>query len=165
MPAVVVPATIDDVDALVAIENRVFPGDRLSRQALSRLIDRPSAKVLVARPGAAIGGYAVVLFRRGSQAARLYSIASVVKGQGTALLAAAEGEAAARGARVLRLEVRRDNSRAVAFYRRHGYEPIGERLAYYEDGMAALRFEKRLDVAGRADHLRSTRPQPRSDLS
>lgn len=165
MPAVILPATANDVDALVAIENRVFPGDRLSRQALSRLIDRPSATVLVARPGGAVGGYAVVLFRRGSHAARLYSIASVVKGQGTALLAAAEAEAAARGARLLRLEVRRDNSRAVAFYRRHGYEPIGERLGYYEDGMAALRFEKRLDPPSRASEPGRARPHPRSHLS
>ncbi|MBL8583557.1 MAG: GNAT family N-acetyltransferase [Rhizobiaceae bacterium] len=144
MPSVIRPAEPRDVDALLAIETRVFPGDRLSPRAFARLVGRPSAAVLVADTDGAVSGYAVVLMRRNSKVARLYSIASVVHGQGSALLEAAQEVAAARGAERLRLEVRRDNARAIAFYRRHGFEPIGERLDYYEDGMAALRFEKRL---------------------
>lgn len=53
------------------------------------------------------------------------------EGVGTALLRHCEKEAAARGLAALLLEVRPSNAGALAFYRRHGFEQIGVRKAYY----------------------------------
>jgi len=44
----------------------------------------------------------------------------------------------------MRLEVRADNVEAKALYTRLGYRPIGSQPAYYDDGMDAVRMEKRL---------------------
>jgi len=40
--------------------------------------------------------------------------------------------------------VRIDNAGAIALYRREGFAGTGREENYYEDGAAALRFEKRL---------------------
>ena len=141
------PARAVDVDALAAIENAAFDSDRISRRSFARLINSPSAAVLVAGPQESAEGYCVVLFRRGSRQARLYSIAvsnNAPRGLGRRLLAAAEAEALRRGAAMLRLEVRRDNGRAIALYERNAYRPAGEAPDYYADGMTALRYEKPL---------------------
>ncbi|HEY6633191.1 MAG TPA: GNAT family N-acetyltransferase [Rhizobiaceae bacterium] len=148
MAADIRPARASDVDALLAIENAVFPTDRLSGRSFRRLIASPSAAVLVADAGKGVAGYAVLLVRAGSPTARLYSIAAApgVSGQGVgrALLGAAEREAARRGRRSLRLEVREDNARAIAIYRLAGFEPTGREADYYQDGMAAMRLKKEL---------------------
>jgi ribosomal protein S18 acetylase RimI-like enzyme len=115
--------------------------------------------VLVAESDAVAVGYCIVLFRAGTPTARLYSIATVPgmtgQGVGRALIEAAENAVIARGRISLRLEVREDNSRAIAIYERAGYRPIGRKPDYYEDGMAALRMEKRLvgEAAGRYGRL------------
>jgi ribosomal protein S18 acetylase RimI-like enzyme len=48
-------------------------------------------------------------------------------GLGAALMAAAVAEASARGAPRLLLGVYAHNARAIAFYRKQGFEPIGQR--------------------------------------
>lgn len=149
MPADIRPAHPRDIDALLLIENTVFETDRISRRSFRRFLDGSRASLLVAAgEDGAVWGYALTLFRRGSGVARLYSIAVAPgragKGLGRHLLAAAEATAEARGCRVLRLEVREENARAVALYERCGFRPIGRRNGYYADGAAALRFEKHL---------------------
>ena len=113
------------------------PGDRLSRRSLGRLLSRSSALTLVAVAGGDIVGYAMLLFRKGSRAARLYSLvrspASAGQGIGEALLVAAERAAAKRGAGEMRLEVRPDNGRAKALYERLGYAVFARIADYYED--------------------------------
>ena len=103
---------------------------------------------LVAEIDGAVAGYALVLLRRGTSLARLYSIAvdpdRTGRRLGAALLAAAERAAIDRDALFLRLEVRSDNAAAIALYRRAGYRAFGRYLDYYEDHAEALRFEKSL---------------------
>jgi ribosomal-protein-alanine N-acetyltransferase len=149
MPADIRPAHVSDVDALVALENSVFAGDRISRRSFRYLIAVPSALVLVKRSGADLAGYAVVLLRRGSMRARLYSIAADPRfaGIGHRLLGAAEEAAARRGAAELSLEVRQDNERAIRLYERSGYRRFDRVPGYYADGAAALRFRKALGAA------------------
>jgi ribosomal-protein-alanine N-acetyltransferase len=53
------------------------------------------------------------------------------QGNGRALLAAFEAEAAKRGATVAFLEVASDNTLACALYRAAGYTESGRRSAYY----------------------------------
>jgi len=149
-----------DVDALIKLEHRVFATDRLSRRSLRRLLDSPSAAVLVAVENAQLAGIAIVLFRARSAVARLYSIAVAphVGGRGVAamLLDAAEEAALARGCRTMRLEVHRANHAAISRYRKSGYREFGRYRTYYEDGADALRFEKRL--RGDAAALRDAPP-------
>ena len=147
------PAEPADVNALVDLETQAFASDRLNRRSFAALIKRPSAILLVAADAAQFAGYALVLTRRGSLAARLYSLAVDPalsgRGIGALLLTAAERAAAARGAQVLRLEVRADNPGAIGLYESRGYRCLGRREGYYQDGMDALRFERRLAGAGR----------------
>lgn len=141
------PATSADLDALESIEAEVFEGDRLSRRSFRYYLAR-AGWIIVAQSGGNIAGYALIASRKGSDAARLYSIAIRPSfkggGLGKQLLAAAETAARARGCARMRLEVREDNGPAIALYRRSGYAPFGRYPDYYEDAMAALRFEKAL---------------------
>ena len=148
MSAAIRPARVSDVDALVAIENAVFDSDRITRRSFRQLIEGDTARTLVADGESGLAGYAMVLYRKGSGVARLYSLASAPanagSGIGRGLLDAAEKTAFERGRLVMRLEVREENARAIGLYERTGYHRIGREEAYYEDGAAALRFEKLL---------------------
>jgi ribosomal protein S18 acetylase RimI-like enzyme len=146
--ALIRPAGLGDLDALVDLEARVFETDRISRRGFRRFLASPSAHLLVAECDGTLAGTALVLFRENAGVARLYSIGVAPqvarRGVGTALLAAAENAALARNCRALRLEVHEENPKAIAFYRRSGYDEFDRHPDYYEDGGTALRFEKRL---------------------
>lgn len=140
-----------DLDALVELE-RGFPGDRISRAGLSRLLTRESAEVWVAEIEGAVVGDAVVLYRLGYDSARLYSM--VVdprhRGRGIAkrLLEAAEQGAKERGIIVMRLEVREENRAARLLYEQAGYTVRDRTEEYYQDNAAALRLVKRFVKGG-----------------
>ncbi|HZW26892.1 MAG TPA: peptidase C39 family protein [Trueperaceae bacterium] len=140
-----------DLDALEELEQG-FPGDRISRASLSRLLGRDSAVVLVAETDGQVVGDAIVLFRTGFRTARLYSmiVSPEHRGKGVAraLLAQAEAAARERGSVSLRLEVREDNRAAIALYSSEGYEVIGGAPDYYEDGGGAIRMRKRFLPGG-----------------
>ncbi|MEZ5460421.1 GNAT family N-acetyltransferase [Dokdonella sp.] len=135
-----------DLAELIALENRVFSGDRLSARQWNRHLASDTARVLVARSHGMLLGASVVFFRSNSSIARLYSLATVPeargRGIGERLVAASEQLARRRHCRSIRLEVRRDNSSAQRLYERRGYLRIGERPRYYEDGETALRYGK-----------------------
>jgi ribosomal protein S18 acetylase RimI-like enzyme len=137
-----------DIDALIDLEHRVFATDRLSRRSLGRLLQSPTAEVIIAEHGDPLAGTAIVLFRPRSLIARLYSISVAPqmggRGIGPMLLAAAEAAAAARGCRAIRLEVHVRNHAAISRYRKSGYREFARIRRYYDDGGDALRFEKRL---------------------
>lgn len=141
-------ATIDDLAELVVLENASFAVERMSQRQLRRHLESLSAEVLVATRTRRVVGAAIVFFRRGSDIARLYSIAVAANergnGIGEALLARAAHTARRRGNRRLRLEVRSDNPWAQRLYERLGYRQFGAREGYYEDGQDAYRYEKNL---------------------
>jgi [ribosomal protein S18]-alanine N-acetyltransferase len=142
------PAKLGDLDAILALEIAVFSTDRLSRRSLRTFILNPDRPLLVAILDQRLAGYALVALRRRAAAARLYSIAvdPVVgrRGIGRALILACQSYALAHGRRALRLEVRADNSAAIALYERLGFREFGRYDYYYADGARALRFEKAL---------------------
>ena len=90
-----------DLDALDALEHRVFATDHLSRRSLRHFLGSPTAEVMVAEQDGDLAGTAIVLFRPRSSVARLYSIAVAPhmggRGVGPMLLAAAEAAAVERG--------------------------------------------------------------------
>ncbi len=132
----------------MALEERCFTLDRISRRSFRHLLTKGHAACIVAEAEGRIAGYALLLFSKGTALARLYSIAvdpqDRRRGFGSALLAAAEQAALDAGAVELRLEVRPDNEGAVAQYRAAGYRPFGSIQDYYEDHADALRMAKRL---------------------
>jgi ribosomal-protein-alanine acetyltransferase len=142
------PAEPADADALLVIEEAVFPTDRLDRRAFRHAARSPTMICLVAQAGGAVIGYAIAERRRSSTAARLTSIAVAPKaagaGIGKRLLAAIEKRAAAAGSARIRLEVREDNRAARNLYETTGYRLVETLQNYYEDGAAAHRYEKTL---------------------
>lgn len=138
-----------DLPALLALEQASFPGDRLDRRRLRRfLAGGPTVRLLAAgRPAV---GYTLLLLRRGSRVARLYSLAVAPshRGHGVAqkLLSGIEHAARAAGCSEIRLEVRPDNASAIAFYARQGYLRFGSYPNFYEDGADAHRMRKDLSL-------------------
>jgi ribosomal protein S18 acetylase RimI-like enzyme len=106
-------AVIGDLPELIALENRVFNGDRLSARQWKQHLASDTARVFVARKHGVLHGASVAFFRSNSTVARLYSLATLpeARGQGIGerLVVAVEQLARRRHCRKLRLEVRRDN--------------------------------------------------------
>lgn len=142
------PATLEDLDALVDLENISFDSDGFSRRVFRYLLTEAHAETLVSMEGDTLCGYVVVLFHSGTSLARLYSLAvhptCRQQGMGVKLLQASEKVALDNDCIALRLEVRTDNDSAIQLYRKLGYRQFGKYHDYYEDHMDALRFEKRL---------------------
>lgn len=140
-----------DLDGLVALEKAAFDTDRLSRRSFQRFIQQGRVALRVAEEEGRLLGYVLVLFRRGTSLARLYSMAvddsARGRGLGRSLLEDAETQAVDNACVAMRLEVREDNQAAIALYRALGYEPFGRYPDYYEDHAAALRMEKSLTDA------------------
>jgi ribosomal-protein-alanine N-acetyltransferase len=154
-----------DLDALVGLESH-FPTDRLSRASFRRLLRRGRAQIWVCEHDGAVVGNTVVLYRRGMDAARCYSL--VVhpdhrrRGIARALLQRAEAAAVTRGCRAMRLEVRPDNRAALGFYRENGYEVTEKIAGFYEDGTDAFKLRKQLAPVTAKAGARSRRPRMRA---
>jgi ribosomal-protein-alanine N-acetyltransferase len=158
------PARLEDLAAIEAIEAAVFDSDRLSRRSLRYYLKSRNATLIVVSADARIAGYSLVSFRQSSPRARLFSIAldpvEQGRGLGRVLLGASERAAKARGTVALRLEARVDNARAIEFYEGCGYRSFAAVEDYYQDGAAALRFEKSLAQEAEAKLRRVTRADP-----
>ena len=155
----------EDLDRLLALENRCFEHDRLSRRSFRHFLTSDTASCMVAERAGELLGYALVLFHGRTALARLYSMAVAPEHQGQGLgrdlLEAAEAAALDSGAAVMRLEVHPLNFAAIALYRRAGYLEFGVYRGFYEDESDALRMQHVLvprlqpDVSG-VPHYRQT---------
>ena len=145
-----------DALRLSALEQACFRGDRISLRSYRRLLASGSAQILLALPppgdaATALWGSAVILYRRRTTVARIYSIAVAEaarqRGVASALLAAAERLVWDRGCDRLGAEIRCDNTASIATFHKAGFATCGRYEDYYEDGMAALRVQKKLGPA------------------
>jgi ribosomal protein S18 acetylase RimI-like enzyme len=147
-PLTIRRATLEDVEVLLELE-QLFPGDRIKKSSFRHFLTRAKADVWVAEENGQVLGDAVVLYRQGSGSARLYSVVvspkARGKGVGAKLLAHCEKAAMKRCCTALHLEVREDNDAAIGLYRTRGYDLIGRKNNYYEDGGTALRMRKNLN--------------------
>lgn len=136
-----------DIPGLLALES-FFPTDRLSRASFRHLLTRAHADVLVFEKDKRVIGDVVILYRRGTHTARLYSLVTdpARRGQGiaTRLIAAAEREARQRRCDRIVLEVRTGNRAAIGLYNAIGYRAFSRRAGFYEDGRDALVLGKQL---------------------
>lgn len=137
-----------DLAAIDRIETRSFERDRFPRRNLRRVLASPAATFLLALSDGAPAGYLMLLYRRGSRVARLYSLAvdpgQRGRGVADALIGAALTAAVARGADRLRLELRPSNAGALRLYERAGFTVFERKPTYYDDGEDAIRMERSL---------------------
>ena len=134
-------ASVDDLDAIMALETATFPSDAWNRETMQReLRSRVNRYFVVEEGGApvAYGGIRVV-----SCDADVQTIAvadgSRGKGLGRALMEHLLQAARDEGALQMFLEVRADNPAAIALYESLDFEQIDLRPGYYQpDGVDAI---------------------------
>jgi len=135
-------AGVDDLDAIMAIEQTTFATDAWSSELMRAELRNDHTYYLVAQ-GAAVEGYAGLLAPVGAGQADIQTIAVVEsargQGLGRALMNALLSEARTRGADEVFLEVRADNPGAQHLYTSLGFEQIDVRKNYYQpDGVDAI---------------------------
>lgn len=149
-------ALLNDLASLNTLEAQLFDGDRIAPRQMRRFIKSPQSVLFVAEEEGRITGYGLVLFHRGTQLARLYSLAVDPEFRGRhiaqQLLAACEAAALENGFNTLRLEVRNDNHAARNLYEKCGYKPLKVLIHYYDDLADGIRMQKRLSPV-EAKHL------------
>jgi ribosomal-protein-alanine N-acetyltransferase len=142
------PMTEADLPAVMEIERITFPLDAWSEGMMrGELADMPRTRhYVVALVDDEIVGYAGLA--AAADQADVQTIAVLEKhrrsGIGSAMLSELLDEARRRGAREIFLEVRADNPAAQSVYRRFGFEEIGTRRRYYDDGTDAIMMRRRL---------------------
>jgi ribosomal-protein-alanine N-acetyltransferase len=119
-----------------------------SRRSMRAYLNAPGADCVVAEIGvganAKIAGFCITT-RRGDEA---YIVTIDVLPEfrkqrvGSALLAKAENQLAARGVRQVTLDTAVDNVAAISFWQKHGYRKIGLRKDYYPNGVDAFAMTK-----------------------
>ncbi|GAA0395563.1 ribosomal protein S18-alanine N-acetyltransferase [Microbispora corallina] len=147
--AVLRQMTREDLPAVMEIERTTFPADAWSEAMMrGELRDQPRTRhYVVAEVGGRIVGYAGLA--AAADQADVQTIAVLEghrrSGIGAALMDALLAEAVRRGARQVFLEVRADNAPAQTMYERFGFERLGLRRRYYDDGMDAITMVKELE--------------------
>jgi ribosomal protein S18 acetylase RimI-like enzyme len=139
-------AVTEDVGGLVELEEMCFETDRLEAKQFRYFIKKPTTLVVTAKHKNKIIAGAIVLFRKNSRIGRLYSLAVHpeyrMRGVARTINNFMENSVLKFRCREIRLEVRKDNKRAIKFYEKNGYESFGEYKKFYEDGADALRLHK-----------------------
>ncbi|GAA2366793.1 ribosomal protein S18-alanine N-acetyltransferase [Nonomuraea africana] len=138
-----------DLPAVMAIERATFPLDAWSEGMLrGELADQPRTRhYVVAVEDEQIIGYAGLAVAADQADVQTIAVVAERQSQGTggALLTELLAEARRRGAVEVFLEVRADNPRARSVYERFGFEEIGVRRRYYDDGTDAIMMKRKLD--------------------
>lgn len=148
-----------DLIALVALEQRCFDTDRLSKRSFSYWIKAKHRVFMVVEHDSQIIGYGLVIMRKGTRLARLYSIAIDKniegKGVGRQLMLALEKQTVDAGKLFLRLEVEKTNVRAIGLYESMGYKIFGDYAHYYENNGDAFRMQKPIRQVAKHNQLPS----------
>jgi len=151
--------TSADLTQLIALEKSCFATDRLSKRSFSHWIKSTQCVFLIAESHGQIVAYGLVIMRKGTRLARLYSIAvdQNIEGRGIGrqLLLALEKKTVAAGKLFLRLEVEKTNQRAINLYQAMGYKIFGDYEHYYENNGDAFRMQKSIRQAAQFDRLPS----------
>ncbi|HEX7834908.1 MAG TPA: ribosomal protein S18-alanine N-acetyltransferase [Pseudolysinimonas sp.] len=145
-------ATAGDLEALMTLENEIYPDDAWSADNMARELTGLHTYYLVATgDDGEIDGYAGLMAPLGTGQGDIQTVtvAPRARRQGLArtLLKQLIDEARRRGAEELFLEVRADNEGAQALYTELGFEAISVRKGYYGGGIDALSMKLTLPRA------------------
>lgn len=124
-----------DVVDLYRVERDIFGTDGWTEATFwSELAQHRTRHYLVADDDGIVAGYAGLAAVGEEAFVQTIGVARSHwgRGVGTALLTALLAEADRRGASRVLLEVRADNARAQALYRRFGFGQVGRRRSYYQ---------------------------------
>jgi [ribosomal protein S18]-alanine N-acetyltransferase len=143
---VIDPATPADVAAIVRLEALALGKDAWSEALVAQGVggELPTVHYRVVRGGSgAVIAYAVASVAGDVAELQRIAVDPAHRRQGLAsgLLADVERRAAAEGVERLLLEVREDNSGALAFYAARGFQELDRRPRYYRDGATAVVLE------------------------
>ena len=140
-------ASPEDLQAVLAIEYKCFP-DPYPFNLLKRLHLMHPDGFLVADAEGVVVGYVIGVLRWG-ETGHVLAIGVLPNYQrqrlGTMLLKNIVNHLRSKGARTVRLEVRKSNIAAQQFYKRMGFIEREQILYYYEDGETAIAMELPLD--------------------
>lgn len=141
-------ATLDDVDAIMAIETAAFGLTAWTRETMAREVASEWGRYVVAVDDAhEVVGYVGLRAVGVEGDIQTIAVGAAARGSGLGrrLLAQAQQDARDRGVQELFLEVREDNAPARALYRSEGFEEIGVRPGYYQpEGVDAISMRKEL---------------------
>ncbi|HEX3224424.1 MAG TPA: GNAT family N-acetyltransferase [Nocardioides sp.] len=155
MSVAVRPATVEDADAVVRLEETALGADAWSAALVTEGVSGriPTTLYLVATIGSAepdettVGYAATSIVADVAELQRIAVTATARRtGVATALLARVETEATLRYADRVMLEVREDNAAACAFYAARGFTELDRRPRYYADGTTAVVLVKELST-------------------
>ncbi|MEU7899488.1 ribosomal protein S18-alanine N-acetyltransferase [Nonomuraea sp. NPDC049152] len=138
-----------DLPAVMALERATFPLDAWSEGMMrGELADQPRTRhYVVAVDDGLIVGYAGLAVAADQADVQTIAVLTERQGEGigSAMLTELFDEARRRAAQEIFLEVRADNPRARSVYERFGFEEIGVRRRYYDDGTDAIMMKRKLD--------------------
>ena len=141
-----------DVPAVHALETALFPIDAWPKQMFRDELAQPETRryYVAQGPAGEIVAYAGLMCVEPIADVQTIAVVPEFEGRGigSALLTELIAEARRRGAADVLLEVRADNPRAQALYRRFGFRQIHVRRRYYRDGVDALIMQLALAPVG-----------------
>ncbi|HZQ20607.1 MAG TPA: N-acetyltransferase [Terriglobales bacterium] len=151
----------EDFETIWTLDQSCFaPGIAYSRYELLTYMRRPGAFTLVAEStelssrGTSILGFVVAeTGRRETGHVITIDVQAAARryGVGSTLLSAAEEKLRIAKSHAIRLETAVDNTSALQFYKRHGYDVIRVIPHYYSNSVDALLLEKNLLSVKSAD--------------
>ena len=149
----------EDATRILEIEISCFGEDAFTRRQVRYLISRAKGLCLVVACGKDIAGCMSVLTNNRHSNARIYSIAIATgyrrRGLAGFLVDRAVDFARQAGLASVSLEVRVDNTAALALYKKKGFTALSVKQAYYHDGTNACRMALSIGTAGTVRHILS----------
>ena len=140
------PSDIDAANRILLESPSAAPW---SRTGYEELLAQPGVVALVCELSSSIAGFIVARHAKDEAEILNLAVASQSRrtGYGSALLRAVLKQFQEQSVTRAFLEVRDSNAAAIAFYRKHGFVPIGRRKAYYSSPPEdALLMEKKVTI-------------------
>ena len=146
------------VAAVGDLESEMFPGDPWTVEQFWQELAQDTRYYVVALSGNQVIGYAGVFVLAPDADVQTIGVGAGLQGAGVGarLLTTILAEAVRRGAVHVMLEVRSDNTAALALYDRFGFERISQRRRYYPDGGDAIVMRARLTPSASGEVSGST---------
>jgi len=134
--SIIRPAKYDDLDAIMEIEERCFPGPiAYSKRQMAYLLLHANSASFVECCEGAIRGFVIMTFRQGSTTGYVETLDVDPKyaklGIGLKLLTFAETDMSRRGKHWSQLEVSEGNKVALRLYQKAGYKLKEKLKGYY----------------------------------